>query len=459
MLTTTAKQGLFGATIHDVPSASARGGTVRAVQLGELSENFKESGQEPTITGTARVYCESLSTHVEEAATSRDFLKRAIQMPHFSTIATTLMMTMQYKDTPLDEDVAQNTKLFSVLNMLIADENDAAYTETIGHTTNTDLEEALGTASSKRQKINMKAYVDGRRDTPAAVVGLLANTLCELEHRFKYDLKKPETFPTLVTMLIQIADKITTPTARKWFSKHLQGAPWIPIMLVDQIHGIVCQFVKVCKNPSIVRQAKEGVPSIDAGHYNQCFTTFEQVIRELEGSIANRNLGVYRDPPPTYKAPAAPPAAPVQERAKPTPQHEGRDKKRKAEHQPNSPRPERPAPSAAETKGWIVYKKPGVWQQPTGLNEILCRGFIQQGKFCGFSSNGRTCKFGHKWLNQLPAPDQQKWCQLIDSSADFELAEGQQRPTNSGAAPVAAAAAASTATAAATAASGGGVPT
>ena len=90
----------------------------------------------------------TITAHLGDAPQFEDG-KWAIQMPHFSTIATTRMMTMQYKDTPLDEDVAQNTKLFSVLNMLIADENDAAYSETIGHTTNTDLEEALGTTSSK----------------------------------------------------------------------------------------------------------------------------------------------------------------------------------------------------------------------------------------------------------------------------------------------------------------------
>ena len=50
-----------------------------------------------------------------------------------------------------------------------------------------DLEEAMRQNATKCTKISTKTFIDGKRDTPAAIITLQANLLCELKHRVSFD--------------------------------------------------------------------------------------------------------------------------------------------------------------------------------------------------------------------------------------------------------------------------------
>lgn len=172
MRRTVAQQGLFGANI-----SKQADGTKEATK-GKLSDAFKEACLKPTTTGATKAYRESLAIYADSSARSRDYLKRMINVPNLTTIVLTLMITMNYKDTPLDEDLQGLHQVFSVLNMLAADESDSKYAEQASAQATVDLEEALGQADIKCQRVSTKGFVDGKHDTKEVALTLLANMTC-----------------------------------------------------------------------------------------------------------------------------------------------------------------------------------------------------------------------------------------------------------------------------------------
>lgn len=224
MRRTVAQQGLNGATITKLDD------DMKQATQGELSDNFKDACLEPTVTTATRGYRKSLVIFADSAARTRDYLKRMIFMPHLTTVVITLMMMMNYKDTPLDEDLPGLKKVLSVLNSLVADESDSKYVKQASAQATVDLEETLGQSEVKRQRMFTKGFVDGCRDSKEAVLTLITNMTCKLEQHFNFDPDQPRMVPTVVSMLITLADKMMTPEARKWHNKLFECTLWIPIM-------------------------------------------------------------------------------------------------------------------------------------------------------------------------------------------------------------------------------------
>lgn len=142
-----------------------------------------------------------------------------------------------------------------------------------------NLKEMPNQMLHKHKCIETSYYIDGKCDLHHVVIVLLAKLLCKLCHRSAFSKGKPKTVPLIVTMLTNLANPITTPEAHKRFAKHHLHMHWLPIMLVDQVHTIFCQFTKVTKSTILVWAAKEADPIISNGTYKKCFVTFEQVVQ------------------------------------------------------------------------------------------------------------------------------------------------------------------------------------
>lgn len=151
------------------------------------------------------------------------------------------------------------------------------------------------------------------------------------------------------------------------------------------------QFAKVAKIPRLIKLAKDD-DDIPLEAYDDCFTIYNQVLWELSATITNQNLGAYRDLPSMYKAPVCKMST-VEKTA--SAGHNGNmggsagngggGRKRSGDLMQSL----RPHPRGGSTKGFVVYKKPGVWRQPPNLLTTYCHNFVQEGKECGYAREGK----------------------------------------------------------------------
>lgn len=83
----------------------------------QLSEAFKESGQETIITRFIQGYHEFLGTAAENNATPDHYLDWVNLLPYILTIIDTLLLLCQYGDNPFDKNVTHFKQQWSVLNI------------------------------------------------------------------------------------------------------------------------------------------------------------------------------------------------------------------------------------------------------------------------------------------------------------------------------------------------------
>uniref|UniRef100_A0A7S4IXS0 Uncharacterized protein n=1 Tax=Odontella aurita TaxID=265563 RepID=A0A7S4IXS0_9STRA len=81
----------------------------------QLSNNFWEAGDKPSITSMVLHYSYYLSHFTDTKALNKNYLFRRNNLPHLITIVDTLLLMTQFKDTPLNEDRAHRAKLFYLI--------------------------------------------------------------------------------------------------------------------------------------------------------------------------------------------------------------------------------------------------------------------------------------------------------------------------------------------------------
>ena len=121
------------------------------------------------------------------------------------------------------------------------------YAKYIVASKNNEVEQVLDHPSDKRPSLKKDVFMKGRQNTLEDVTSFLANIITF--SRFWIKMTEDSCSQLVViSMLVEIADFISTSDFRNFVERNITVRPYIPHTIITYIFNIVGVFVKMAKN-------------------------------------------------------------------------------------------------------------------------------------------------------------------------------------------------------------------
>ena len=242
------------------------------------------------------------------------------------------------------------------------------------------MENLLDQPSEKRSAVKKDIFIKGRQGDLPDVTAFVANILTFARFWVKMT-DKTHTQSTIIQMIIEIADFITTSDFRTFHNNFLKQKPYLPHTLIAYIFNIFFIFIAMAKNPKVIRKFKCS-EELDPKELKMATLMTGSLIDQLRlcsATCSPQNL--FAQPPASLRTFC--PHLTLKE-----PEEES-DRKRKIPQQETKDGTKKPA---VTNKGSIENKTGKRLYFPKGLSQKYCSDFLDSGSSC---RHGFECNFVH----------------------------------------------------------------
>ena len=191
---------------------------------------------------------DGLTSLADEITNERFYLSRTVKFPYLSQTVLLYIIKTIFHQGSIDKNVESIKKSFNVLALLppptkASDE----YDRYINSSKNHELEEALEQPSEKRSAVKKEIFVKGKQESLQDVITFIANFVTFARYWVKMS-DEMTTQPTIIQMIIEIADFLSTSDYERFHESHMKSKPYMPHTLIAYVFNITSIFVKLAKN-------------------------------------------------------------------------------------------------------------------------------------------------------------------------------------------------------------------
>ena len=386
-----------------------------SIILPQLRPEFLAAFSQSSSQENIRYATTAMLEHdLERSSTTRDYLLRLVSDMPWNQATMTLFLHGMFHTTPLDESKDSLKQTVSFYTFLPPPpEHSSTELQAYLKATHTEhMQVVIGESNENRQKLSLKTFQGGLRNTITDILTGIANLESRLSFIVDYD--SSPTKPLLVQWLTQLAHLFSSSEFRKFWGKYIDTHPWLASTMATQIHVLFALMAKTSSNIKNIYTAKTS-SSLSLSSFKLPIKAFESLLDDIQAVCAGTGPGTYATPPLSYVHPSDTSAG---------------AKKRKLEFQPqsSSSRDNRSSylGSPAE-KGWLKVSGRFLWPKDLSGKQ-LCNRFAVVGSSC---PNGYNCPFVHKLFpKDFDDKDLQILCKFVDTEANVSFAPGVKVPTS-----------------------------
>ena len=369
-----------------------RNGGISLLIPGELTDEALELLSSTSATSDqASILADGLKALVAQVSQERYYLSRQAKLPFFSQTALLYMLKTNWYNGPIDqnhEDIKKSFNLLALLPPPIKKNED--YEKYINSSRNCEIEDTLNQPSDKRSAVKKDIFLKGKQETLKDVVQLISNVVVFARYWVKMN-EEWSSQPLIIQFIVEIADYISTSDYEYFHKMHISSKKYMPHALIAYIFNINAVFVKMAKNPSVIRKFKID-NTIDPREVRIATMMTKKLLDQLHLCVATGTPQLIFAQQPSSFSTFCPHLIksefdyPKKKRSfQDTDAKEGSNKKPLA------------------SKGSIINTTGKKIHFPRGLKHKYCAEFLDTGSSC---HHGDNCNFIHAvWPNGFPEED------------------------------------------------------
>ena len=371
-----------------------RSGNISSLLPGQLTDEALELlATNSSTADQARALADALDALANEVSRERTYLSRAADFPYMSQTVLTYMLQTHFHTHAIDKNYESIKKSFNFLTFLSPPSTSTDdYQKYVNASRNTEVELLLDQPAEKRSALKKDIFTKGKQESIDDVVSFIGNIVIFARFWIKMTENTPSQ-PTIIQMMTEIADQISTGEYRAFNDKYIVSNNYMPHTIVTYIFNISSIFVRMAKNPSVVRRFKiENF--IDSHEIRLATIMTSTLINNLEVCSATSSLQVlFANPPSSFKT-FCPhlTAAKTTNNGGPNNNNNGRNNdgynggKRQGQHEDTKNKQQKTSyGSIINTTGKRLYF-------PKGLSQKYCSDFLDVNANC---RHGDNCNFIH----------------------------------------------------------------
>ena len=302
----------------------------------------------------------------------------------------------------MDNNIESLKKSFSILSLLpppmsATDE----YNGYINSSKNQEVENMLDQPSEKRASVKKEVFIKGKQETLDDVIAFISNIVIFARYFVKMSKDEKEEQPYFIQLIIEVADFLSSAEYMNFHDKFKKGVTYMPHTLITYIFNIFSVFIKMAKNPKVIRKFKvENI--IDPKEIKIGCIMHSALLNQLQLCTATSSVqNLFATPTLSFKLFCPTLYATFQD--KPTANNyslkrnisdrnndRGQGKSTEKNHydkgQDNDKKPR------TETRGSIINQTGKKIYFPQGLDKRYCSDFLDAGETC---RHGDKCRFVH----------------------------------------------------------------
>ena len=266
---------------------------------------------------------------------------------------------------------------------LLAPQNDLTdeYNSFMASSRNLEAERMLDQPSEKRSSVRKDVFIKGRQETLQDVISFIANIVTFAKFWVKLD-ESEDGNPFVIQQIVELADYLSSADYLYFNESHKKSTPYMAHNLVVYIFNIFSVYIKMAKNPNVVRKFKI-TNKIDIIDVKVARIIHHQLMEQLQLCTATSSLqNIFGLPSSSYKI-FFPSTTPKINSLVQT------DKKRPSEDKEKSDNPTKKKKlglgSIVNTTGKRLFF-------PKGLEKKYCADFLDINEVC---KHGENCNFVH----------------------------------------------------------------
>ena len=288
----------------------------------------------------------------------------------------TYSIEAHYHSESIDVDFDSLRKSFSVLALLAPPHDDSdEYMSYVNASKNVSVDRMLDQPEEKRALMRKDIFIKGRQETLNEVISFVANIIVYTRFWVELSINDTNDSPMIIQMVLEIADFLSSPAYKIFDNRYKQIAPYMYHTLVGYIFNIFSTFIKLAKNPYIIRQLKiENL--IDPKDIKIGQMMFKTLLDQLQLCSATSSLQIlFAHPTFSYNMFCS--------------QSKKNDKKRQLTDKDKNTMYDNKKNLAS---GSIINTTGTQIMFPKGMDKRYCANFLDTNAFC---KHGRNCKFIH----------------------------------------------------------------
>lgn len=157
----------------------------------------------------------------------------------------------------MDTNMDSLKRSFSILSLLPPPMNSSdEYSTCINSSKNQEVENMLHQPSEKRSSVKKEVFIKGKQENLEDVVAFIANIVLFARYFVKMSKEDTEDQPYIIQLIIEVADFLSSAEYMSFHDKFKKSATFMPHTLITYIFNIFSTFIKMAKNPKVIRKFK-----------------------------------------------------------------------------------------------------------------------------------------------------------------------------------------------------------
>ena len=367
-----------------------RKGDLSSLVPAEIADEARELLTSSSSTSEqARTLSDGIEVLADDISRERSYLSRASKFPFLSNTLITYALQAHFHSGAIDGNMESLKKSFSVLALLAPPANSTdEYNGYINSSKNIEVDRMLDQPNEKRASIRKEVFIKGKQESIDDVIAFIANIIVYARFWVKMDAENTEDQPYIVQLITEIADYLSSSEFKSFYDRFKRSTVFMPHTLIAYIFNIFSTFIKMAKNPHVIRKFKVS-NSIDSKEVKIGRIMQNSLLDQLQLCTATSSLqNLFANPTASFKIFCPNLTIKIQDN------HSGnndRGQKRPFEEKNQDSRPKRVLQTKTETRGSIVNTTGKKIIFPRGMDKRYCSDFLDSNRSC----RHEKCNFVH----------------------------------------------------------------
>ena len=350
-------------------------GDISYLEPATISDNLQEIMTTTTNTSQqARMVTDAMKVLLDEVSGEKHYISRNVNFPFMSSTIVSYALQAHYHTESIDVDIESLKKSFNLLALLPPPRNQSEeYCGFVNSSKNVDVDRLLDQPEDKKTSMRKDVFIKGRQESIEDVLAFISNITVYTRFWVKMWDESNDDHPMVIEMFLKIADYLSSAEYRKFDDRFNKTAPHMYHTLVCYIFNIFSSFVKIAKNPTIVRKFKIE-NKISFSEIQTARIMAKSLLEQLHLCTATSSLQmIFSSPPVSYKF-----FFPVM-----------KEKKRTL---PDKYVMDKEPFKKMKSSGYIQNLTGRKLMLPRNLDKKYCSNFLDAGRICRY---GKECFFSH----------------------------------------------------------------
>ena len=278
-------------------------GSIIYLEPATISDSLQEILTSTTkISEQARMVADAMKVLLEDVSNEKYYISRSVNFPYMSSTVITYALQTHYHTESIDVDMESLKKSFSLLTLLPPPRNQSEeYSGFINSSKNVEVDKLLDQPEDKRTSMRKEIFIKGKQNSLEDVIAFISNIIAFTRFWVKMWEENNNDHPMVIEMFLKIVDFLSSAEYRKFDDKFSQIAPHMYHTLVCYVFNIFSSFVRIAKNPNIVRKFKVE-NKISVREIETARIMVKTLLEQLHLCTATSSLQmIFSSPPISYK--------------------------------------------------------------------------------------------------------------------------------------------------------------